>query len=209
MLRQRQREEEEQRRAHEAARLRRAKAQAEAEKRQRAHKYYEEDSDDEEVPEFNIVRGRDGRLYRVRNPHYQPAVKSPRRRPVAHQTEPKIVRGPDGNLYRVDPSESRAPMDTSSSEDKENVSSSPRDSFAKRSNTMDMDDDFVEKKVEAPTKHKKKKRSKNGKKKKKKITVIVEDASDSEYDDEFNSPWRNRRPSPGQWMEPVEVENFQ
>merc|ERR1719198_2463114 len=39
------------------------------------------------------------------------------------------------------------------------------------------------------------------------ITVIVEDASDSEAECEFDSIWRNRRPSPGQWMEPVE--NFQ
>jgi hypothetical protein len=38
-----------------------------------------------------------------------------------------------------------------------------------------------------------------------KRTVIVEDASDSEYEDEeLNSVWCNRRPSPGEWMEPVE-----
>merc|ERR1711907_800863 len=44
--------------------------------------------------------------------------------------------------------------------------------------------------------------------KRKRVTIIVEDASDSEYeDDDYNSPWRNRRPSPGQWMEPVE--NYQ
>lgn len=40
----------------------------------------------------------------------------------------------------------------------------------------------------------------------KKITVIVEDASDSEDEEnELRSVWRNRRPSPGQWMEPVEM----
>ena len=43
------------------------------------------------------------------------------------------------------------------------------------------------------------------KKRRSKVTIIVEDASDSEYEDEeMNSVWRNRRPSPGQWMEPVE-----
>merc|ERR1712085_56732 len=36
------------------------------------------------------------------------------------------------------------------------------------------------------------------------ITVTVEDVSDSECESEFDSPWRNRLPSPGQWMEPVE-----
>merc|ERR1712003_275773 len=36
------------------------------------------------------------------------------------------------------------------------------------------------------------------------ITVLVEDASDSEYEeDEKEAIWRSRRPSPGQWMEPV------
>merc|ERR1711869_132259 len=46
---------------------------------------------------------------------------------------------------------------------------------------------------------------KKSKSKRKRVTIIVEDASDSEYEDEdYNSPWRNRRPSPGQWMEPVE-----
>ena len=39
---------------------------------------------------------------------------------------------------------------------------------------------------------------------KRRITVTVEDASDSECESEFDSPWRNRRPSPGQWMEPVD-----
>jgi hypothetical protein len=37
--------------------------------------------------------------------------------------------------------------------------------------------------------------------------VIVEDASDSEQEDVIlDSVWRNRRPSPGQWMEPVPME---
>jgi hypothetical protein len=39
------------------------------------------------------------------------------------------------------------------------------------------------------------------------VGFIVEDASDSEYEklnDEYNSPWRNRRPSSRKWIEPVE-----
>lgn len=39
-----------------------------------------------------------------------------------------------------------------------------------------------------------------------KMSVVVEDASDSEDDDDdFKSVWRNRRPSPGQWIEPVDA----
>lgn len=38
-----------------------------------------------------------------------------------------------------------------------------------------------------------------------KSLVVVEDASDSEDEDDIlKSVWRNRRPSPGNWMEPVE-----
>ena len=40
-------------------------------------------------------------------------------------------------------------------------------------------------------------------------TVLVEDVSDSEEDDDMsstlNKTLRNRRPSPGQWIEPVEM----
>jgi hypothetical protein len=43
-----------------------------------------------------------------------------------------------------------------------------------------------------------------GKHKKKRVTVLVEDASASENEDEFKSPSRNRLPSRGQWMEPVD-----
>ena len=38
-----------------------------------------------------------------------------------------------------------------------------------------------------------------------KNTIMVEDASDSECDDDFSSPRRNRKPGPGDsWMEPVQ-----
>ena len=38
-----------------------------------------------------------------------------------------------------------------------------------------------------------------------KSTIMVEDASDSEYDNDFSSPRRNLRPGPGEsWMEPVD-----
>lgn len=40
---------------------------------------------------------------------------------------------------------------------------------------------------------------------KQRVSVVVEDASDSENEDaDLKSIWRNRRPSPGQWIEPIE-----
>ena len=40
--------------------------------------------------------------------------------------------------------------------------------------------------------------------------IVVEDASDSECEDEvLHSPWRNRRPSPGEWMEPIALKEEQ
>jgi hypothetical protein len=54
------------------------------------------------------------------------------------------------------------------------------------------------------------KQSKKEKISKKRMPIIVEDASENESeDDEFHSVWHNRRPSAGEWMEPVEnVENL-
>lgn len=48
-----------------------------------------------------------------------------------------------------------------------------------------------------------KKKCKKSRRKNKAIPV-VEDASDTEQEnEELKSVWRNRRPSPGEWMEPV------
>jgi hypothetical protein len=190
-----------------ASRLRREQAEAEA-GRHRARHYYEEELGDGEEPEFHIVRGPDGRLYRVRNPSYQEAKKHTcmggRR-----ELEPRIVRGADGKLYRVDDyrtpptPQSPNPADTSSDEE-ENNSASCRNSPMRRNSFMEVDsDDEAEVQIQKIT-TKDKKSPKGKKSKRKKITVIVEDASDSEYEDEYKSPFRNRRPSPGQWMEPVE-----
>ncbi|KAL3925166.1 MAG: hypothetical protein SGILL_000591 [Bacillariaceae sp.] len=196
-----QREEEEH-----ASRSRRARAQAEAQRRRRqqAQYYLDENSHDDQEQEFNVVQSRDGRLYRVRNPNYH-AVKNTQQRKTPHHSEPRIVRGDDGNLYRFESQktqkmESPELMDTTS-DDKQNLAHLTRSPPMRPTCVMD---DVEAKVQEAPIRHKKKK-SKKGKKKK--ITVIVENASDSENDDDYRSPWRNRRPSPGQWIEPVE--NFQ
>jgi hypothetical protein len=212
-LQQRQQEEDEQRQAYEAARLRRERAEAEEVDRQHQQQWspyhYEEDSDQENNDaEFHFVRGPFGRLYRVRNPAFQQGIKHFSSKKV-REPECKTVRATDGHCHRVKTEHKQetdsTTMDTSS--EKENAQSKFRDIPITKNRTMDSDSDDDGAVVVTKLKHKDGKNSTRGKKKKTKITVVVEDASDSEYEDDFDSPWRNRRPSPGEWMEPVE--NFQ
>jgi hypothetical protein len=121
-----------------------------------------------------------------------------------------IVGNSDGNLHSVEKprSDSRACMGILL-HDRENVSSSPWNSSMRRSSAINTND-AEEKRVKSPTSLEKK--PKNRKKKTKKMTVIVEDASDSDYDNNYckNNPlWRNCRrnghPLPGQWMESIEI----
>jgi hypothetical protein len=190
LLQQRQRAEEDQRLAYEAAR-----------QSQQSSYLYEDDSDQEDnEPEFHIVRGLDGCLYRMRNPSYHRRQKD---------SMFKRVRGPNGHLYRVKTENKKEAddMKIDTSFDKENVPSKSRSIpiITNNDKAMDVDSDVncevVMTKLQTPREEK---NSTKGKRRKSKITVIVEDASDSEYEDDFNSPWRNRRPSPGEWLEPVD-----
>lgn len=240
-LQQRQKEEEEQRRAYEAARIRREKAEAEARRRrrrqQRNRNFYRDETDKEEnEPEFKIVRGRDGRLYQVRNPLCRPPDTFIEEESSCSEEEDepefRIVRGPDGRLYRVrnetqSKQKTKPVLKSRSVNDQNNQynrqqeelrsnTSSRNIPVKKSTSSMDVEGDdenatpvTSSSRMATPASPSKKShKGKKGKKnKKKKITIVVEDASDSEYDDEFDSPWRNRRPSPGEWLEPVE--NFQ
>jgi hypothetical protein len=225
-LQQRQREkEEEQKRAYIAAQ----KAEDDAIRRQQLSRntnyYMNETGGQESQPEFNIIRGRDGRLYQVRNPLSLPPAPVVERSSSSEEdrSEFRIVRRPDGRLCHVrnqPQAEQKAKLSWKMNiENKEsrpaqvhqpNTLTSKKNGCANTSSCfMEVDDDnenftpaFFPK--VSPTSPQKKKENKGKKKKKNKITIVVEDASDSEYEDEFQSPWRNRRPSPGQWMEPVE-----
>ena len=164
--------------------------------------------------DHRVVQGPDGRLYRfpIRRRQDQP-IQSTRPEPMA-----VLVRGPGGRLYQV-PVESaqedqHEPMVARSDDEamrgmepmvERRAQSNPTtgsrypldkplyesvSNFASHTDGTMQDDHFV---------------GKPPNKRRSKVTVIVEDASDSEYeDDEIGSVWRNRRPSPGQWMEPVE-----
>jgi hypothetical protein len=173
MLRQKQKEEEayHQRRAYELERMRRALAIEDDDREDEAE--FEKEHD----PQYRLVQGPDGRIYRI------PLHKKPT---VIHSS----------------------PQATEAL-DKENAFSHKHNILVKIPITTkdgcssEVNDDSLTTTLAAgnETRNVVPKLKQN----KTRVTVIVEDASDSESeDDEFNSVWRNRRPSPGEWMEPIE-----
>lgn len=81
------------------------------------------------------------------------------------------------------------------------------DDFSVSSSDSDDASDFSEAKHITVKIHQRPKKA--DKKISRRVTVVVEDASDSEYEDDdrtINDAWRNRRPSPGVLMEPVDFD---
>jgi len=143
----------------------------------------------------------------------------------------QLVRGSDGRVYRVQVGTKQVPIQSKSSRSEDVGPLDKEDGPTDRSFHGSLNDirdaKNVEEKDSSPAKEVTKsasfttilseneeskaipvmvsKKGRTGTKKTTRIQVIVEDASDSETEDEFyNSPWRNRRPSPGAWIEPVE-----
>ena len=122
-----------------------------------------------------------------------------------------LIRGRDGRIYRV-PTYLIDGIDRTSDESDERSSTmSETASVATNSSTEMMDATEIPLSTVPSDQNdikrapQKKSKSNNKNPRRRKVTVIVEDASDSECEqDELKSPWRNRRPSPGQWMEPIE-----
>lgn len=158
----------------------------------------------EEPNYYTIVRGNDGRMYRVstrqRNlDREQSRVEENSKDNVENAAKQNytLVRGNDGRWYQVplengENDHNHKPSSKNVSTPTIRKSSSGR--VTERLRQMEL------------TKEKSRKTIKNQKKSPRCPTVLVEDASDSERDDDndLKSIWRNRRPSPGQWMEPVE-----
>merc|ERR1712224_328283 len=221
-----------------------------ARQRHTAWEQTDDDSDDSDSEqEYQVVRGRDGRLYYVKNPVYRRPQKS------SNDDDFELVRGPDGRLHAVrktnmdsddddrmgvEPSQPVKKNKKSKSVSKKNKKNKLWNSLRRTRSSDDMDTDDERPTIQEVTKDvvedsthpdtdtegeydnstsssisrnnnnvvMQSPPEKKKKPKRKRVTIIVEDASDSEYeDDDYNSPWRNRRPSPGQWMEPVE--NYQ
>jgi len=139
----------------------------------------------------------------------------------------KIVQGPDGRLYRIDLADKPTPKPKEKRRAKKQ--STVRNNVEPAAGSLDRVEEPIpspattsnrvplaaitpnklnlaeEKNKTSMATHQTLLSSNGSKKSKKKVTVIVEDViSDSEDEDEFQSVWRNRRPSPGQWIEPVE-----
>jgi hypothetical protein len=149
-------------------------------------------------PSYQVVRGLDGRLYRVPI-KMESKLPTGQQEPSAIKEETKvpycIVRGRDGRLYRV--ASPAVTNDESPPEDKILTASVPEVSMNASERPLQM----KEKEDATP----KRMGKDSNKTRRRRVTVTVEDASDSENEDEeLNSVWRNRRPSPGEWMEPVE-----
>lgn len=148
----------------------------------------EEDDEGEDTDyEVDIVRGMDGNLYYVKKPiHTQPKSKV---KPKSQPTITEEIHRPRQPIHQTLVVEEAETDDESLSEDSD--APDGRIGFEHDLSSLEK-----HRPIATPSrKHSSRKR---------RVTVIVEDASDSECEDEFDSPWRNRRPSPGQWMEPVE-----
>merc|ERR1712137_799526 len=180
----------------------RARAEAEAERRAKLEEAERQRLLRQKMtqPRTAIVRGPDGYLYRVildddtssdeESMHEQPRHK------MQVKEQPKI-------REEIPPQ----PMDTESMHSTLTSSTIYHDAIDDENATVRISNKTAgDNKTQKVHKKKSRKNSKKGRKKNgKKITITVEDASDSEYDDDLSSPWRNRRPGPGEsWIEPVE-----
>jgi hypothetical protein len=179
---------------------------------------YEYESDDESEPvqyqsprhhhpqsnAYQIVRGPDGLLYRVPvfeshhddNDEEMEEVSEVPTPPVLSKVSHETVTKPVSKLKKLSVEKSDdGEQETLLSMPEEGSENVPPRMFRKMSSLL-----F---RTQKSKKHKDKKTKKP---RRRRLTIIVEDASDSEQSDleELHSAWRNRRPPPGVLMEPVE-----
>ena len=135
------------------------------------------DNEEEEEPVFRLMRGPDGSVYRVQ---------------VGKTSKQKSVR-------KHSDDEANLPNRVSSARSEQRRTTKLADMEEPQAMPTVMEDNQLRRRPS-------KKKNPVHEKGKTRVTVIVEDASDSEAEDDFKkSPWRNRRPSPDeQWIEPVE-----
>lgn len=197
-------------------------AEEERQRRQRRGRHYESDDDESaDRPSFDemsykVIRGPDGSLYRVP----KDAVVGPdglldrsggnkvscslSKRQLLATTEKKNKKQQSTEPPKI----RKVPFQSSHNESMEQLDDGNDDDetlapLEVSSNSLQRVPPPLA--TKPPKSKKLKPKSSKKKKNKRKVTIIVEDASDTE--DEFTSdPWRNRRPSPGQWIEHVELD---
>lgn len=191
--------------------------QQELERRKRVH---------ERQRQLQLQQQRDEEMERLHNEQLLRERRREQSRRDANAFPPgTIIRGRDGRLYRVvaDPrfSDDDASIHSDGSVSDASVKSTSSDSAQSDPDEMAVDHHFKEnvrlnvtanefipkdtnesapKKVKVPN---------DKSTKKKQITITVEDVPFDEDEElkELHSVWRNRAPSPGQWMEPVDSFN--
>lgn len=124
----------------------------------------------------------------------------------------QLIQGLDGNLYRV----------TSCSKKSDMLNSIPirqcaeqrrrSQQYSEKDNVGLFQNSYFNAFGEAENTKSSEQTSKNATRCKRKAALLkssilvgeVEDASDSECEEEYNDYWHNRRPQPGEWIEPIE-----
>lgn len=144
------------------------------------------------------------------------------RRSARHRSNPmqQFVQTPDGTIYRVQPtnvynkeyplSEDNLPNlhhQNSLGANMIPTPSSTRNVLFKKSSSVDQSRESDVLEVQPDKEPNPEKGSKFLQKKQLKSSVLigdVEDASDSECEEDFHDYWHNRRPQSGKWIEPIE-----
>ena len=221
-LRRQQVEKERQRQAYirmmegEEARERAALEREAIRKRMMAMQQSKEEAKYGEEPTYKLVRGPDGQLYRIH-------IEKENEEDEEEEAPYDYVRDWDGTIYRVPPRARSTKEATRKQQLKQqtvkNSCFNPTTESRQQLNAYPNgspggaeDDDTFEnrglpqKKTSVRRAIPPKQAKKEPQKLKKKITVLVEDVESDTEDDELNSYWRNRHPSPGEsWMEPVQL----
>jgi len=136
-------------------------------------------------------------------------LREPRMKSKSEGARPRILQGSDGRLYREVFADHEINERMALDSDDEEYDNLPQLNFQPRHNKPLQKRKYQKKKADAHVMFGVV-RAKQPKvvvipKEIAKPTVVVEDASDSECEDEFKSYIRNRRPRDGEWMEPVEA----
>lgn len=193
----------------------RERAALEREATMMAMQQSKEDAKYGEEPTYKPVRGPDGQLYRIH-------IEKENEEDEEEEAPYDYVRDWDGTIYRV-PRRARSTKEATRkqqlkqqtvknscfnpmTESRQQLNAYPNGSPGGAEDDDTFENRGLPQKKTSVRRAIPKQAKKEPQKLKKKITVLVEDVESDTEDDELNSYWRNRHPSPGEsWMEPVQL----